>query len=61
MTADRPYRGAMPQAAAVAELRANTGTQFDPDVVDALIAVLPALTEDEEAYSSDMKGVLVDA
>jgi putative nucleotidyltransferase with HDIG domain len=61
MTADRPYRGAMPQAAAVAELRANTGTQFDPDVVDALIAVLPALTEDEEAHSSDMKGVLVDA
>jgi HD-GYP domain-containing protein (c-di-GMP phosphodiesterase class II) len=38
MTSDRSYRKALPLADAVAELRANSGTQFDPQVVDALIA-----------------------
>jgi diguanylate cyclase (GGDEF)-like protein len=36
MTHDRPYRRAMPVADAVAELRRNAGTQFEPRVVDAL-------------------------
>jgi HD-GYP domain-containing protein (c-di-GMP phosphodiesterase class II) len=40
MTTDRPYRRAMPVAAAVRELRANARTQFDPAVVDALVAVV---------------------
>jgi putative nucleotidyltransferase with HDIG domain len=40
MTTTRSYRKAMPIAAAVAELRKHSGTQFDPDVVDALIAVV---------------------
>ena len=40
MTTDRPYRGAMPREAAVAELVANTGSQFDPRVVAALMAVV---------------------
>jgi HD-GYP domain-containing protein (c-di-GMP phosphodiesterase class II) len=35
MTCDRPYRDGMPSATAVAELRAGSGTQFDPAVVDA--------------------------
>jgi response regulator RpfG family c-di-GMP phosphodiesterase len=30
----------MPQDAAVAELRSGAGTQFDPSVVDALVAVV---------------------
>jgi HD-GYP domain-containing protein (c-di-GMP phosphodiesterase class II) len=38
MTTDRPYRPAMDGARARAELRANAGTQFDPDVVEALLA-----------------------
>ncbi len=37
MTSDRPYGRALPHAAALAELRANAGTQFDPQVVDALL------------------------
>jgi putative nucleotidyltransferase with HDIG domain len=37
MTTTRPYRQAMPQSVAVAELLKNAGTQFDPRVVDALI------------------------
>lgn len=40
MTTDRPYRGAMPREDAVAELHANTGTQFDPKIVTALIKVV---------------------
>lgn len=40
MTSDRPYQRAMNEYAAIAELRAHTGTQFDPAVVEALIAVL---------------------
>ncbi len=37
MTTTRPYRPAMTQSVAVAELVKNAGTQFDPRVVDALI------------------------
>jgi diguanylate cyclase (GGDEF)-like protein len=40
MTSDRPYRKAMPHADAMAELTANAGTQFDPDVVQALVGYL---------------------
>jgi putative nucleotidyltransferase with HDIG domain len=40
MTSDRAYRNALPTEVAIEELRANSGTQFDPDVVDALIASL---------------------
>ena len=40
MTTNRSYRKAMPVADAVAELRKCAGTQFDPRVVEALIAVV---------------------
>ena len=40
MTSDRPYRRAMSVAQAIAELRRHAGTQFDPDVVDALLQLL---------------------
>jgi putative nucleotidyltransferase with HDIG domain len=40
MTTDRSYRKALPLEVAVAELRKNAGTQFAPDVVDALIAIV---------------------
>jgi HD-GYP domain-containing protein (c-di-GMP phosphodiesterase class II) len=39
MTTDRPYRAALPLSEALGELRAHRGTQFDPDVVDALIDI----------------------
>jgi HD-GYP domain-containing protein (c-di-GMP phosphodiesterase class II) len=39
MTTDRSYRAAMTHDAAVAELLRCSGTQFDPAVVDALVAV----------------------
>ena len=40
MTSDRPYREAMSDEEAYEELKDNSGTQFDPEVVDALLAVL---------------------
>jgi HD-GYP domain-containing protein (c-di-GMP phosphodiesterase class II) len=40
MTSDRPYRDALPQRAAIEELRAWSGKQFSPRVVDALLAVI---------------------
>lgn len=40
MTTDRSYRRGLSQEAAAAELRRCSGTQFDPQVVDALVAVL---------------------
>jgi HD-GYP domain-containing protein (c-di-GMP phosphodiesterase class II) len=39
MTTTRPYREAMDPAAAAAELQRCAGSQFDPTVVDALLAV----------------------
>ena len=40
MTSDRPYRKAMAHADAIAELTGNAGTQFDPEVVQALVGYL---------------------
>ncbi len=40
MTSDRPYRAAMPLARAVEEVTAGSGTQFDPDVVEAFLQMV---------------------
>lgn len=40
MTSDRPYRRALSDEQAVAELTRCSGTQFDPAVVDAFLAAL---------------------
>ncbi len=40
MSRPRPYRGALAPEHVLAELRANAGKQFDPRVVDAVIAVV---------------------
>ncbi len=42
ITTDRPYRRARSHETAIAELCANAGSQFDPEVVEALVAVLGA-------------------
>ena len=44
MRTDRPYRPAMSYQAAMAELIGNSGSQFDPDVVQATLQVV-AVTE----------------
>ena len=40
MTSDRAYRKALSQDAGLTEVEANSGTQFDPEVVAALTAVV---------------------
>jgi diguanylate cyclase (GGDEF)-like protein len=49
MTADRPYRRAIGPGAAEAELRRAAGTQFDSDIVDAL---LEAISDGDDALPS---------
>jgi len=57
MTSDRPYRPALSAEAARAELREHAGTQFDPDVVDALLATLDTEGADPEAVAGADVGV----
>jgi HD-GYP domain-containing protein (c-di-GMP phosphodiesterase class II) len=40
MTTTRSYRSAMSTAEAIVELTHNAGTQFDPEVVAAIVSVL---------------------
>ncbi|MDP6978198.1 MAG: response regulator [Myxococcota bacterium] len=40
MTSDRPYRNALPLEAVVRELHKYSGSQFDPKVVEACLALL---------------------
>ena len=40
MTTDRPYRKALPVGTALAEMRRQSGKQFDPRVVAAFEKVL---------------------
>jgi len=56
MRTDRPYRPALSHDAALAELRSNSGTQFDPRVVDALLAVVEPLGQRHAAP----KGAITD-
>jgi putative nucleotidyltransferase with HDIG domain len=45
MTTDRAYRKAMTVESALIELQLNSGTQFDPAVVDALVGLLERRTQ----------------
>jgi putative nucleotidyltransferase with HDIG domain len=53
ITTTRPYRRAQTPEAAIKELRACAGTQFDPEVVDALVRVLarPGATTPKEFFA----------
>ena len=56
MTADRPYRAALQMEAAIEELRANAGTQFDPQIVEAFLEVLPLLDSEWHAAAEFTEG-----
>ena len=50
MTTDRSYRRALPVADAIAELERCAGSQFDPDVVAALVEIAVASAPREPAW-----------
>jgi HD-GYP domain-containing protein (c-di-GMP phosphodiesterase class II) len=59
MTTDRPYRRAMTPEAALEELRANAGTQFEPRIVNAVVSVVEqGLVDETEAYNDAVRAVL---
>jgi GAF domain-containing protein len=45
MTSDRPYRKGLPVGIAMQELKKNSGTQFDPDLVEVFCHVLEMNTD----------------
>jgi len=49
MTSDRPYRRAMPKETAIARLKGASGSQFDPQVVEAFLTAL-ARKQEERRY-----------
>jgi HD-GYP domain-containing protein (c-di-GMP phosphodiesterase class II) len=48
MTSDRPYRKALRRDVAISELRRGAGTQFDPQVVEAFLAIEESLEAEKE-------------
>jgi HD-GYP domain-containing protein (c-di-GMP phosphodiesterase class II) len=58
MTTDRPYRAAMSRDDAIAELRANAGSQFEPRIVDVLIEVIDEVEVMADTYSDAVRSVL---
>jgi putative nucleotidyltransferase with HDIG domain len=59
MTTDRPYRKAIPTAAALGELCEHAGAQFDPLVVDALTRVIDQPAEVTESAADSTPGLVV--
>ena len=43
MVQDRPYRRGLSHEEAVAEIEANAGTQFDPEVAEVFLGIAPSL------------------
>ena len=41
MTYGRPYKKPMDKQAVIAELRRSAGTQFDPELVDVFLSIMP--------------------
>jgi len=40
MTSERPYKKAMSKAQAIAEIKNNSGSQFDPAVVEKFLQIV---------------------
>jgi response regulator RpfG family c-di-GMP phosphodiesterase len=58
MTSNRPYRAALPWKTATDEILAQSGRQFDPDVVAAFRTREPALRQIQHEFSAGLQPVL---
>ena len=56
MTSDRPYRKALSSAAAMAELKRCSGTQFDAELVEAFLEVVEEQGDPPQAVIGLMDG-----
>jgi diguanylate cyclase (GGDEF)-like protein len=56
MTTDRPYRKALSCGEAVLELRACSGTQFDPEIVETFVACIEKSAETAATTTSGQPG-----
>jgi HD domain len=59
MTTDRPYRGALSQQQAINELRAGSGTQFDPRVIEALCVAVATTDATSSPAADEVRALLV--
>ncbi|EKE04382.1 MAG: response regulator receiver modulated metal dependent phosphohydrolase [uncultured bacterium] len=60
MTSDRAYRKGLTHEVAVAEIQIGAGTQFDPDIINAFVAVIDSALEDikrMELASEELQGI----
>jgi HD-GYP domain-containing protein (c-di-GMP phosphodiesterase class II) len=55
MTSDRPYRAGMPHEKAVAIIRSVSGTQLDPEAVDAFLKIEPRIKKLAAAMRSEVR------
>jgi HD-GYP domain-containing protein (c-di-GMP phosphodiesterase class II) len=56
MTSDRPYRGSMGIERALGEIRAGSGTQFDPEVVGVFVDMVGrGADEDEPEFAAALR------
>jgi putative two-component system response regulator len=53
LVSKRPYKDPYPHKVAVQEIIKGRGTQFDPDVVDAFLAISEQLPEIYEVYKDN--------
>ena len=53
LVSKRPYKDPYPHKVAVREIIKGRGTQFDPDVVDAFLAIAPRLPEIYEQFKDN--------
>jgi HD-GYP domain-containing protein (c-di-GMP phosphodiesterase class II) len=60
MTSDRSYRKAMPKAAAIAELRRQEGTQFDPKLVALFLRVIDRLEREGTPTTEERPTATID-
>jgi putative nucleotidyltransferase with HDIG domain len=55
MRTDRSYRKALPHATALTQMRANTGSQFDPEVVKAMLRIVAPDVQPADAGPADIR------
>lgn len=54
LTSDRPYKKAWAVTDAVALIKQESGTHFDPDIVDAFVKALPDILRAKEFFRDDV-------